>query len=54
MISDFYLGTHAPSFPTRSFTNKSEALAFLKTVMALVMVFSLGQLDIIPQIGRLC
>lgn len=52
MISDFYLGTHAPSFPTRSFSNKSEALAFLKSVMALVVVFCLGHLDLITQIGR--
>lgn len=30
VISSIYLGTHALSIPTRSFTKKSEALAFLK------------------------
>ncbi|NYJ27828.1 hypothetical protein [Allomuricauda sp. ARW1Y1] len=29
MISSFYLGTHAQKVPTRAFTEKSEALAFL-------------------------
>ncbi|WP_108424502.1 hypothetical protein [Flagellimonas amoyensis] len=30
VISSIYLGTHAETVPTRSFTKKSEALAFLK------------------------
>ncbi|MHA7831275.1 MAG: DUF7793 family protein [Flagellimonas sp.] len=30
MISSIYLGTHAQTIPTQSFTKKSEALAFLK------------------------
>ena len=30
VISSIYLGTHAQSIPTGSFTKKSEALAFLK------------------------
>ena len=30
VISNIYLGTHAQTIPTRSFTKKSEALAFLK------------------------
>ena len=30
VISSIYLGTHAQTIPTRSFTKKSEALAFLK------------------------
>ncbi|MDC6361618.1 MULTISPECIES: hypothetical protein [Flavobacteriaceae] len=32
VISSMYLGTHAQDIPTKSFTSKSEALAFLKTV----------------------
>ncbi|MCK0159051.1 hypothetical protein [Allomuricauda sp. F6463D] len=30
VISAFYLGTHLVSFPTASFTDKAEAIAFLK------------------------
>lgn len=30
VISSIYVSTHAQSMPTQSFTNKSEALAFLK------------------------
>lgn len=41
VISTFYQSTHALSVPTRSFTKKSEALAFLRVVMGLTTILSL-------------
>lgn len=41
IISTFYLGTHPHSVPTRSFTDKAEALAFLKSVLTLVLLLGL-------------
>lgn len=43
-ISNFYLGTHALNIPTRSFTKKSKALAFLRTAMVIVAMIWTAQL----------
>ncbi|MBC74298.1 MAG: hypothetical protein CMH47_18925 [Muricauda sp.] len=37
-ISSFYMGTHAQKVVTRSFTKKSEAVAFLRTTMASILI----------------
>lgn len=42
VISSFYLGTHPTKIPTRSFTDKSEALDFLRSAVLAVALFWVG------------
>ncbi|WP_164731722.1 hypothetical protein [Flagellimonas beolgyonensis] len=42
VISSFYLGTHPSKMPTRSFTDRTKALAFLETAMILVALLWIG------------
>lgn len=42
VISSFYLGTHPSKIPTRSFTDRTKALAFLETAMILVALLWIG------------